>query len=444
MNKVLSRFQMALYASPALAVSALGFPLMIFLPPFYAETMGLGVEAVGFVFMLTRIWDMCVDPAFGLLIDRRRGGGRYNGRKALMMIALPLILVSVYFIFNPPLHASALYLLGWMLMLYSGWTLLTITHLAWGAEIETDYDRRSRIMGWREFCLGLGMFLMLIVPAVMELVFHAEESTKISFMGYFILVSLPLTVGAALAKVPAPQAPAHIKRATMDAALWRIVRSEAFLRVCSANALVGFGTGVTTSLYIFFIARIVQRPELTSVLLLVYFFVAFLGIPPWLKLSFKLGKHKTLSVGMVYWALVLVLPLFAGKGSIVLFSAYVVLFALADGASNFLFRSLVADITDKDLIDNGVQRTGLLFALSTMAPKAGGALAVGVAYPLLGYFSFSASGTGTEGLDALRWVFFGLSAPAFLLAGLIMWRYPIGKAQHAEMRSQIQNVERKA
>jgi GPH family glycoside/pentoside/hexuronide:cation symporter len=437
MRNDLSRLQLALYASPAIAVSALGFPLMIFLPHFYAETIGLGVETVGFVFMLTRIWDMCVDPVFGLLIDRTKQKGRFNGRKLLMAAALPLILLSVYFIFNPPKQATSMYLLAWMLALYSGWTLLTISHLAWGAELETEYDRRSRIMGWREFCLGLGMFLMLIVPAIMELVFHVDESTKIAFMGWFILGTLPATVVAALLKVPAPHIPSDLKQAKIDATLWRIVRSEVFVRVFSASALVGFGTGVTTSLYIFFVSRILGRPELTSILLLVYFLVAFLGIPAWLKMSFHLGKHKTLSVGMIYWAIVLVLPLFVEKGSVILFSVYVVLFSLADGASNFLFRSIVADITDKDLLDNGTQRTGLLFALTTMSPKAGGALAVGISYPLLGYFGFSATDPSAGGLDALRWVYVGLSAPAFILAGLIMWRYPLNKKQHSEMRSAL-------
>ncbi len=57
------------FVSPAFALAALGLPIVVVLPPLYAEH-GLGLTAVGTIFMATRFFDVVTDPAFGVLGDR--------------------------------------------------------------------------------------------------------------------------------------------------------------------------------------------------------------------------------------------------------------------------------------------------------------------------------------------------------------------------------------
>lgn len=58
------------FASPAAPIAGVGLPLVVYLPPFYAEEMGLGLSIVGTVFMITRFWDVLADPVLGVLSDR--------------------------------------------------------------------------------------------------------------------------------------------------------------------------------------------------------------------------------------------------------------------------------------------------------------------------------------------------------------------------------------
>ena len=53
------------------------------------------------------------------------------------------------------------------------------------------------------------------------------------------------------------------------------------------------------------------------------------------------------------------------------------------GATTFLARSVMSDVTELDTLQTGKQRTGLFFALMTLTIKAGVALSVGVAYSIL-------------------------------------------------------------
>ena len=69
------------------------------------------------------------DPVIGLLAARY--GGRFGRRRPWIIASVPILLVSVHRIFAPPADPGAAYLLVWLLVLYVGWTMLTIFHVAW-------------------------------------------------------------------------------------------------------------------------------------------------------------------------------------------------------------------------------------------------------------------------------------------------------------------------
>ena len=66
----LSRWRVAMFALPSIPISALGLPIVVYLPPFYAEEMGLSLTLVGTIFMIARFWDIFTDPILGVLSDR--------------------------------------------------------------------------------------------------------------------------------------------------------------------------------------------------------------------------------------------------------------------------------------------------------------------------------------------------------------------------------------
>ncbi|MGA3120273.1 MAG: MFS transporter, partial [Polyangiaceae bacterium] len=62
-----------------------------------------------------------------------------------------LTVMGVRHVFAPPPGAGPLFLLVWIVVLYLGWSMVTIPYLAWGGGLSTDYHRRSVITGTREF-----------------------------------------------------------------------------------------------------------------------------------------------------------------------------------------------------------------------------------------------------------------------------------------------------
>jgi len=71
----LTNTRLAAYSAPALPIAAFATPLAIYAPPFYATDMGLGLTAVGTIFMVARFWDLFTDPVMGCCRTSSRPGG---------------------------------------------------------------------------------------------------------------------------------------------------------------------------------------------------------------------------------------------------------------------------------------------------------------------------------------------------------------------------------
>ncbi len=421
------------YAAPAAPISAMGLPIAVYLPPFYAGEVGLGLSLVGSIFMLARFWDVVTDPLLGILSDRF--WTRWGRRRHWIVVGTPIIMVAAYKVFIPETPVSGSYLLGWMLVLYVGYTLLTISHLSWGAELSPDYNQRSRVQGWREIFLIAGMITVLALPAVIERSGSATAGAdRVAAMGWFILLLLPLTVTLAVTKVPerpAVPSPSIGWRGGLAA----IVENRPLRRVLLMDLLAGYGGGIVASLFLFVAASVLQLGSWASFMLLAYFASGVLCIPFLLRVSYRLGKHRTLALSSIFNGATVPLILLVPPGSVAWALPLLILFGVNMGIGPLLFRSIMADVADEDRVRSGAQRTGLYFSLLTMTNKVGVALAVGSIYLLLDWIGYSPVGENApEAVRGLGYLFTLPSAMVSFLVAAIMWNFPLGKERQGELR----------
>jgi len=454
----LPRWRIAMFSLPAIPMSALGLPIMVYLPPFYAGKMGLSLTMVGTIFLIARFWDVFTDPVLGIVSDRVPS--RWGRRRHWIAISTPFLMISAYMLFMPsdPLSAmwmfgwvsdvwsffggapndTAVYLLSWMIVLYIGWTLLTISHMSWGAELSPDYDERSVIQGWREFALIFGMFTVLTLPAILESIQgETTGASGVAAMGWFIIILLPVTIFLAVTLVP--ERPS-VKASRFDPkeALQILLTNRLLQRILVADLLVGIAPAITGSLYIFFASQVMGLGDSASLLLLVYFIAGFVGVPMWIKLATTSGKHRTLAYAMIYGGTTLPLVVFFPTESFWWLFIGNTTYGIAYGAGSFLLRSVMADVTDYDNLETGEQRTGMYYALLSMTSKIGSALAIGITYPLLDWIGFDASGGNSrETLDQLLYIYVGFPAVFMFAAAAVMWNFPLNKTEQKLLRERI-------
>lgn len=432
-HRPLSRWTLFAFALPAAPISAMGLPLAVHLPPFYAGTLGLGLAVVGTIFMFARFWDVFTDPVLGIVSDKYET--RFGRRRHWIVIAVPIMMLSVYMIFMPPGEVSGLYLVGWLFVLYVGWTLLTISHMSWGAELTPDYHERSRVQGAREVALILGMVLVLTLPILIEMTGPEDPaSARVASMGWFVLILLPIAVGLAVWKVPERPTPPPV-HVPMREAIGALVSSKPLQNVLAADLISGISGGLVASMFIFLAEDALQLHRYSSLMLLGYFISGVSFIPVMLWLSRKFGKHRTAAYSALFNAASVPLILLVPVGNAWAAMAVWILCGVNMAAGPFLFRSIMADVADHDTVRTGQQRTGLFYSMLTMTNKIGVAVAIFGAYTMLDMIGFVPRGENSQAvLDALRAVYVWPACIISIGVAAILWFYPIDENKQRENR----------
>ncbi|WP_366657642.1 MFS transporter [Fodinicurvata sp. EGI_FJ10296] len=428
---------LAAYGAPALPLAALGLPVFIHLPTFYATTMGLGLTAVGAILLFARLWDVITDPLIGFLSDRTTG--RFGRRRPWIVAGTPLVLTATWFLFVPPDGAGGWHLLVWSLVLYLGWTMMILPLSAWGAELSPDYHERSRISAWREGFLVVGTMLALALPVAFGYVDAQDAGGALTVIAVMIVVLLPASVILLLAVTPDSRFRSTAGAAGFLPGLKVLRRNAGFRRLIAAYLINGIANGLPATLFLLFVTHRLEIPGQAGSLLAMYFFCGILAVPMWLKLSYRYGKHTVWCAAMVWACIWFAMVPFLGPGDFWAFLAICILTGIPLGADLVLPASMQADVIDADTIETGERRAGLFFALWGMATKLALALAVGMAFPILNLAGFSEDGgNGAPALITLV-VLYSLLPVIFKVGAIVLMAgFPITAERQYEMRRRLE------
>lgn len=429
MAKSLSRFTLLAYAGPAVPLAALGFPFYIFLPPFYAEDLGLGFALVGQILLLARCFDLTTDIFGGWLVDRSPKS--LPRRKFWTLLATPFLLAGLWFLFVPQPGAGGLYLLLWSMVAYLGWTLLVLPFQSWGAELDPSYEGRAIITAWREGATIIGMILVLLIPTLLGIAENRGQTLKVLFGCLAVL--LPITLLFLIWQVPEPKVLSQ-QALTLD---WRAIwRNKLFLRLLTAFFFNGLANALPATLFLSFVEHRLQAPSFSGPLLLAYFVVGLLSVPFWMKMAVRIGKHRAWTYALFGNVFFFVPALFLGAGDQYLFLIVCIGTGFCFGADLALPASIQADVLDYDRLISRQERAGLFFGFWGFTTKLALALGVGVSYPILASAGFDpANQTPDEtALITLSLLYCFVSLPLKLIAAVLMFRFPLDQHMHARLQ----------
>ncbi|MDD9909973.1 MAG: MFS transporter [Ahrensia sp.] len=441
MSSALPLSRLIIYALPAIPLAALTLPLYSFIPTFYAETIGLPLAGIGLALFLVRAFDAVNDPLVGILADRFRPA--FGRRRLWFACAIPIVMLGVWQLFWPPADASIWYLGLWSLVLSVGYTLAILPFTAWGAELETSYEGRSRVTGMREGLTLIGTLLAIIIP------FSLGWEDASAFHGFALLavcliLALPLTGVLTVWRVPEPREHSTT-RVGIIAGLSHVKSNRAFIRLACAFFLNGCGNSIAATLFLLYCSARLGLEDLRGPFLFTYFLCGVVSVPFWTFVARKTSKHRAWCCAMIFAAIVFSPAPFLSEGAAFAFGAICVLSGLALGADIALPPSMQADVIDVDTAKSGEQRSGVYFSLWSLATKMSLALAVAGAFSLLGWFGFDAQQPQQStqmGLTALGFLY-GWGPIALKLPSLaLMWNFPLGREQVEHLRAQIDSAQR--
>ena len=436
-SEIVGRGRLFAYGIAETPIAMAAIPVSLFLPAFYTGELGLGLASVGLILMLARFWDVITDPLIGYLSDRTRT--RFGRRRPWIIVSVPLVILAVYKLFIPTEPVSELYLLGWIMLLWLGWTLFNIPYFAWGAELSPNYEQRTRITGWRTILGLVGTLLAVGVPALSQGLFDfgGRSGEAMYLVGIGAMVLIPICVGTLVVSVPERQtfAPAQLHAWDGLKIMWG---NGPFKRLILAFACSTMGTSLAAPLFVMFISHVVGDPTAAPKVVVAHFIANIIGVPFWVWLAKKTDKHVSWLASLFIMATVFPTFMLLEEGDLVL--AAVLLFLIGIGAGNFSVvpSSMKADVIDLDRIQSGEDRAGLFFAAWSTATKLVSALGVGIAFPTLAWLGFDPKiENGPDEIFALQAFYSFVPIVFYLFAAALVWRYPITREHHEEIRQQI-------
>jgi len=381
-------------------------------PHYYAETAGMQLALLGAILLGTRLLDAGIDPWLGWLADR-------VARPRMVAIALLPFAIGFVALLNPPTQNAAFWLVGSLTLTYVGFSAASVAYQAWGADIGLNSGLRTRLTAAREGFGLLGVVLAAALPTLLA-VDLSEGIARLSWILPPLLLVAAITTFAGVGfkrttALPSALLPDHSGSASLLPSLRRVLADVAFRRLLGVFVANGIASALPATLFLFFVADILQLEKASGPLLALYFVAGAASLPLWIKLSTRFGR--------VYaWLGAIVLSIFAfagasllGSGDLLPFAAICIASGLALGADLALPAAIAADLGERQ------GQAGACFGVWNFVAKLNLALAAGLALPLLGLLGYVPG--GSAGLASLTFAYALLPLGFKALAGLLLWRW---------------------
>lgn len=444
-------FQRLSYTALNFPTSAAGMPIFIFILPYYAGDLGLGLSLVGILFFLGRLTDIVTDPIMGVLIDRFPS--RWGKHKHWIFISAPIFMVATYLIFLPPTsNPSSLYFFVSLFLVYLSFTLSSIAQLSWSTFIAPDYDDRTRLLTLRELMALLGMFCVIAIPAIVEL-YDTSLSAKVSAIGVFVLIVIPLITINGLYQVPDTKLKKVQSKIENPFKTFKSFFGNSMLnKIVLAAALIAFCMSLNGALYLIWMDVVMELPEYSSRLMLMYYLVSVFGLGIWRYLSIKTSKHFAAGISCLY-AIIILLIGFIGfffirdmdqSLKLIAVGSFIVLYGFSFSGPMPLINAIIADISDKLSLEQGENISGTVFSYLTTITKVGFALAAVVPYLVLELVWGFDITLGTENTDsskmAIFYIYTFVPIICYSIASYMLFSHSLGRDEHEKIKSVMEEV----
>lgn len=423
------------YGGLSLPVCLAGLPILTYLPAFYAKEMHLSAGLVGLVFLSVRLWDGLADILIGWLSDRSMS--RFGRRKPWVVVGVPFLMVSTWFLCNPPANAGLIYLVIWAGLFYTAWTAVYIPYVSWGTELASEYVERTRVTSFRETFNMLGNLLFATGP----LVFLAADALlhDVLFLISITAVGLMLITAFPLARYVRDPPPVRRIETHLLNGLSAVMKDRVLIRLAIVTLLTCMSNGVVNSLAVFSFSVGLQLPNKVFLVIFIIYVSSLVALPLTLRLAKHVEKHHLLAAGIAIQAVTYGAQVWVPGRNFPIVAALWVVNGIATAAAMTLPTSILADIIDHGEVIDGRRRSGTYVAVYNLVLKVGLALGVGVSFGLLELCQYdpSAAAYSPDDVRNIRLLGFGLPALLLLPVVALIWKHPITRDIQRRLRVEI-------
>ena len=425
------------FAGPSLPLAGMGTIYGVYMAPYLTGVLGVGLTAIAGAFLIIQVLTLFLDPVLGWAMDRTRS--RMGRFRPWLLASVPIFLLAVYMMFMAKPGIGARYLIIWGLVMGLGTSMLTLSQAAWGANLASTYNERSKLYGVIGGIGGVGAILFLALQVIFAKP-HPGLPNNIQISGWVVLTLVPITIAVLAFAVREPVSPT-IRTPFALSDYWEMIWRPEMRRLILADFALALGPGTTGPLYLFFFRDALGfTPAQEGFLLMIYVAAAFFGGPILGWVATRLNKHRTLMLSTVGYAICQTSLFVIPKGMFIAAVPGMLGCGFIAAGFTLLVRAMIADVGDEVRLEQGKERMSLLYSLVTTTTKVGGAITVPVTYSILAAVGYQTSASAVNSPGAIHGlVMCYVFAPVFfvLVGGAMMFGYKLDAKRHAEVREKL-------
>lgn len=397
------------------------------------DLLGLSATAAGSLMLVALAGDLVFDLLAARLVIRLRGSGR-GYRWLVVAGAVPCAVAFAALYAMPAWGAQHSWVLALALLVFRGaYAVIDVPHNALMAQMTTDSRARGRVSGYRLlFSTASSLAVALVLAPLVQEAARGRAFGTLATTGALaaVLFTLTMVLCALTSRGGGDRRPADADAQDGIAVPLgnRLVLGMGLLALFTGFAIPTFGRMI-----LYMATYVVDRPELTSTLLLAVSLGQFAGVLVWTALTSRYDKSHLLAMGHGVSALgIAAFGLCLGSPIALPFCAALIGFGLA---SVFMLPwGLLADTVDFVAWKHGRRLETGLFAAYLVVVKASGAASTALIGWSLGWLGY-VPGMGQSAPVEAGMVALGLGVPfaGCLGAIVLLRRFDIGHARHARV-----------
>jgi glucuronide carrier protein len=412
----------------------------MFLLVYYTDVAGISAAAAGTLLLVVRLFDAFADVFAGRIVDRTFSKRFGKFRPFIMFGSIPLLLLSVAVFSVPQIGESGmlLYAYGTYAALGLAYSLVNIPYGSLAGAMTQDPGERAklgsaRLVGALTVSSALGIFVAPLVKPGADL-----QSTFTTITLIFVVIGTALYFFTALtAKERVHRA---VPKVTLKQSLETLKTNKPLMMLCLSSFFFLTGYLALTSVQLYYLRDVLGRLDLYPVLSIVQLALTFVLAAFMSRLVRTVGKKNVYIYSSLITVAGGVIIFFTPASQVWIGFSGLVISLIGVLAVNIVVWALEADTVEYGEWKTGVRTEGITYALFSFTRKSGqavgGALAA-YALALGGYKSGGVAQTA-DAIFGIQVAAGALPAVMVILAVLVMSKYKLTDATHAEILKEIQ------
>jgi GPH family glycoside/pentoside/hexuronide:cation symporter len=421
---------------------------------FLTEAAGISASIAGTIAAISVFWGAFTDLFAGARSDASTNP---KGRRRPFIFKAAIILGIVTFLIYTDFSgfSTAMKFVYFLIASMIFWLSLSFTdipYLSLGSEISDDYEERNTIRAIANVLNYGGMIIASSGTLMIVVTFSGEAGVGdpkgwsmvglifgiLTLVGYYI--SAIATKGREPVYVP-PAASDNTPKVSFAKSCIEVLALRPY-RYIMLYVIFGYGAVILfTSIYIYYLSYNMEYTEAqTATVMLVYSIMVIVVSTIFAGIGTKIEKKTIVCATTMLLGVGMLVAKFTGLTTVTLYGLYF-LFALAISAYFVQIYSMVYDICDVDEFVSGGGRDGIIISLFYFLGKIiSGLMMFAVGWILtLAKYDPAVWPAPQETLDGIATGSLLIPGIGFVIAALIMLKYPLNQKNFNELRKAIDN-----